>query len=189
MPRPPVLPTIDWKEIHKSGKTFKIWLKDGENADHVKKMKDKAENTVLTTEQEAYLESLSRTINVVIIAEDWCGDVVRHVPVLERMAKCTKKLRTRYITREQHPDVFVRFLTNGGEAIPKFVFLSNDFVECGNWGPMPADHRRIISRGKAAGKGKEARERVSALYKADPNCEQVVREFFELVEIAAAHHP
>ena len=69
-----------------------------------------------------------------------------------------------------------RFLTNGGEAIPKFVFLSEDYVECGNWGPMPEECRRLIARGKACGDVPAARKKVALLYEADPERRVVIDE-------------
>lgn len=189
MPRPPILPSIDWKKIHQSGKTFSQWLKDAENRDHAKRMRALKKEIALAPEIEGMLRSLPRKVYVVAIAEDWCGDVVRHVPMLERLASVTPRISVRYIMREQHPDVFVRFLTNGGEAIPKFVFLSDQWVECGNWGPMPAEHRRLISRGKAAGDVGAARRRVSALYEADPNGDTVIDELAELVCTAVCAQP
>jgi hypothetical protein len=98
-------------------------------------------------------------------------------------------VNVRYVTREQQKDVFVRFLTNGGEAIPKFVFLSEDYVECGSWGPMPEECRKLIARGKACGNVPAAREKVAALYDADPDRRVVVRELLELLQTAAAVSP
>jgi hypothetical protein len=109
--------------------------------------------------------------------------------VLERLARTGNRLRVRYVSREQHPDVFVRFLTNGGEAIPKFVCLNETFTECGHWGPMPEECRRIIARGKACGDVPAARRRTSALYAADPGRRTVVEELLELVRTAAAVTP
>ncbi|MDK2970911.1 MAG: hypothetical protein PWP23_666 [Candidatus Sumerlaeota bacterium] len=189
MPRPPILKPIDWEAVHQSGLPFAQWLDQGENPDHQARMRALVSELVLSPETRALLAGLSRTVNVVAIAEDWCGDVVRHAPVLEVLAQASKRLSVRYVSREQHPDVFVRFLTNGGEAIPKFVFLSDKWVECGNWGPMPAQHRRLIARGKAAGDVGAARRRVSALYDADPNCEEVVAELVELIVTASCTRP
>jgi len=83
----------------------------------------------------------------------------------------------------------VRFLTNGGEAIPKFVFLNEAFVECGNWGPMPDACREVIARGKACGNIPAARRKVSAMYDADPNLRAVVTELLHLIDIAACNSP
>jgi hypothetical protein len=115
--------------------------------------------------------------------------VVRHVPVLQRLAEAAPNLKLRFITRQQWPDVFTRFLTNGGEAIPKFVFLSDAFVECGSWGPMPAPLRDLIARGKACGNLAAARKKVAALYEADGNRRMVVSELLQLIDIAVSLEP
>ena len=115
--------------------------------------------------------------------------MVRHVPVLQRLAEAAPNLKVRFITRQQWPDVFVRFLTNGGEAIPKFVFLSADFVECGSWGPMPGPCRESIARGKACGNVAAARQKVHGLYEADGNRRMVVSELVQLIDIAASQEP
>jgi hypothetical protein len=139
---------------------------------------------VLDAVTHARLKAITRTVPVVCIAEDWCGDVVRHVPVIEAMAGACPRIETRFISRAQYPDVFARFLTNGGEAIPKFVFLTDNWVEVGNWGPMPNAYKPLIARGKSLGDVGPFRKRIGALYEADPNGEDVVADLISLVEIA-----
>jgi hypothetical protein len=190
MPKPPLLPILDWASIFESGRSFAAWLENGGSAENRRQMLEGVDRIPLEPQEEAWLRALNRPVHVVAIAEDWCGDVVRHVPVLEHLAGAGgDRLRVRYISREQHPDVFVRFLTNGGEAIPQFVFLSDRFVECGHWGPMPAACRGIIARGKACGDLPSARKRVSALYAADPERREVVRELLDLIGVAATATP
>ena len=138
---------------------------------------------------ESDLSSYLQARHVVAIAEDWCGDVVRHAPVLEGLAYFAPDMQVRYIRRADHKDVFAWFLTNGGEAIPKFVFLNDKFVECGNWGPMQEECRRLIARGKACGDLSAARRKVKELYDSDPNCMAVQRELLDLIEIATASTP
>ena len=137
MPKPPVLPVIDWKKVFDSGKMYAAWIAKGESSANRERIEAVRQDLVLEPEDARFLKALRKPVHVVAIAEDWCGDVVRHVPALQKLADTASHIRVRYISREQHPEVFVRFLTNGGEAIPKFVFLSDAFVECGNWGPMP----------------------------------------------------
>jgi hypothetical protein len=105
------------------------------------------------------------------------------------MAEAASRLKVRYISRQQHPGVFARFLTNGGEAIPKFIFLNDRFVECGHWGPMPGCCRELIARGKACGDVAAARKKVSACYEQDPTCRRVVWELLHLVDIAVSQEP
>ncbi|MGA2080569.1 MAG: thioredoxin family protein [Holophaga sp.] len=189
MPRPPTLPLIDWKAVFASGQTYSAWIAAGENAENRQKMEALRQAQDLEPQAVAFLGSLPRPVHVVAIAEDWCGDVVRHVPVLQRLAEAAPSLKVRFISRQQWPDVFTRFLTNGGEAIPKFVFLSDALVECGNWGPMPALTRELIARGKACNNVAAARKKVSAFYEADTGKRMVVEELLHLIDIAVTKEP
>ena len=189
MPRPPILPVLDWKAILASGRTFEEWLAAAEHDMNREELERRLTNMDLEPQVEALLGALPRPVYVVAIAEDWCGDVLRHVPVLQRLAQAAPNLEVRYITREQHKDVFVRFLTNGGEAIPKFIFVSSQFVECGNWGPMPAADRVLVARGKACGDLRAARSKVSQSYQTDVDQRIVVEELVELINIAVCTSP
>ena len=185
MPRPPILPTIDWRAVFAGGLDYDVWIRQGESPESRRKMEEDLAALALEPHQAAALAALPRDVHVLAIAEDWCGDVVRHVPPLQRLAAAGPRLHVRYVTRAGRPDVFARFLTCGGEAIPKFIFLSADFVECGHWGPMPERCRELIARGKALGDVKLARERVSALYAADPTRREAIEELMSLIAIAS----
>jgi hypothetical protein len=189
MPRPPILPTIDWKAVFDSGKTYADWLAAGESPENRNKMEAFREEVSLEPQMLGFLRALPRSVHVVAIAEDWCGDVVRHVPVLQRLADAAPTLNVRYIRRAQWPEVFARFLTNGGEAIPKFVFLNDRFVESGNWGPMPEGCKELIARGKACGDIAAARKKVSGIYEADHNKRMVLEELLHLIDIASTLEP
>lgn len=186
MPRPAILPVIGWKAVFDSGLDYAAWLASSESAEQRHKLVTQHGTLALEPTVAGQLAALPRPVHVVAIAEDWCGDVVRHVPVLQRMAEAAPLLKVRYISREQHPQVFLRFLTNGGEAIPKFIFLSDRFVECGSWGPMPEGCRELIARGKACGDVAAARRKVSARYEKDTMRRQVVTELLKLVDIAVS---
>ena len=189
MPQSPILPTIDWRKVFESGKDYEDWLASGESPPKCDRMEALRQDIALEPEIVDVLSTLQRPVHVIAIAEDWCGDVVRHVPVLQRLADTAPNLKVRFITRDQHPDVFVRFLTNGGEAIPKFIFLNEAFVECGNWGPMPEECRELIARGKACADMAAARMKVSALYEADSDLRVVVSELVHLIDIASSTEP
>jgi hypothetical protein len=189
MPRPPILPTVDWPTIWTFAQGFEDWLDAAESGLQRDAINAALAAQTLEPQEEAIVQHLARLVRVIAFAEDWCGDVVRHVPVLQALADVSGMVNVRYVTREQQKDVFVRFLTNGGEAIPKFVFLSEDYVECGSWGPMPEECRKLIARGKACGNVPAAREKVAALYDADPDRRVVVRELLELLQTAAAVSP
>jgi hypothetical protein len=189
MPRPPILPVIDWRGLFAAAKGYREWLAAAEFPDHATRMEQARGAQTLSPAHREALARVARTVNVVAIAEDWCGDVVRHVPVLMALADAQPLVQVRFIARTDRPDVFARFLTNGGEAIPKFVFLSDAFVETGNWGPMSAAARRLIARGKASGKGSDARQKVAAHYAADADRHEVATELIDLIEVASASEP
>jgi hypothetical protein len=186
---PPLLPQLDWKAIFESGLNYETWLAQEQKAERRDQIVEAFSLQQIPTLVQGALKALPRTVYVVAIAEAWCGDVIRHVPVLQRMIGLSPNMQVSYISREQHKEAFARFLTNGGEAIPKFVFLNNHFVECGNWGPMPEDCRKLIARGKACGDVGAARKKVAALYDADPEKLHVINELMALIETASAEAP
>jgi len=189
MPKPPLLPEVDWAGIFERGREFGSWLEHCEHEESRAKMLRDISDLGLRPQQAGFLKSLPNTVHVVAVAEDWCGDVVRHVPVLQCISDVAPKIEVRYISRAADLELFSRFLTNGGEAIPKFIFLNQTFVECGNWGPMPEACRELIARGKACGDVAAARTRVSARYEADPERQEVFRELLALIDIASGTRP
>lgn len=185
MPKPPILETIDWKSVYTSGQDFAAWLDSSDESAH-KRMTDQMNALELSADAVTALEAVSKPVHVVAIAEDWCGDVLRHVPVLETLTLHCAHLHTRYITRESNPDLFARYLTNGGEAIPKFIFLSDAFVECGNWGPMPQPYKDLISRGKACDDVGSARKIIYDAYMSGADRADAIAELLHLISIASS---
>ncbi len=189
MPKPPILPVIDWKSVFAKGKPYAEWIKTGENESNRRAMETLRGELELSEEDRAAIADLHRPVHVLAIAEDWCPDVVRHVPVLMKLAESSDRIQVHFVERETAPDAFARQLTLGGEAVPKFVFLSDQFVECGGWGPMPSDCREFIARGKACGDMKTARVKVFQRYQADPGCRTAFRELAALIQTAGCEAP
>jgi hypothetical protein len=184
MPRPPILPIPDRRAIFHSGLTWEAWLAQAEEPAQADRLRANYQAYTPPAEAVAALATIARPVHVIAIAESWCGDVIRHTPVLVRLLERQPLAQLRFISRAQYPDYFARFLTNGGEAIPKFVFCNHDFVEVGHWGPMSSTPRRLIAQGKACGDGTTARQRVSAFYEADQHREST-RELVDLAVLAA----
>ena len=185
----PILPVVNWKGIFESGRQYPVWLSMGATIEHRDKMEVIRRSLILEPQVVTYLDGLPRPVHVVAIAEDWSGDVVRHVPVLQRFAEVAPNLKIHFISRGLYPDIFVRYLTNGEEALPKFIFLNNVWEECGNWGPMPAACMELTARGKACGDPRTARKKVRALYEVDTDRRMVQRELLRLIHIASSREP
>jgi Thioredoxin len=85
-------------------------------------------------------KDLPRTLNVMALAEDWCGDVIANLPVLGRIAQESGKLNVRVHLRDQQPgsEIMDQYLKNGQfKSIPVFVFLDESFNELGVWIERP----------------------------------------------------
>ena len=91
--------------------------------------------------------ALPRPVKVVVLAEDWCGDVIANLPVLGRLAKESGKLDVRIFLRDQNEDIMQRYLNKGQfKSIPVFVFFDDDFRELGHWIERPASVTEVRAK-------------------------------------------
>ncbi len=87
----------------------------------------------------AFFAGLPQPLNVLVLAEDWCGDVIANLPVLGRLAQESGKLNLRIFLRDQNLDLMDQYLKDGQfRSIPTFVFFDADFNELGHWIERPA---------------------------------------------------
>jgi selT/selW/selH-like putative selenoprotein len=87
----------------------------------------------------AFFARLAQPVNVLVLAEDWCGDVLNNLPVLARLAEAGDKLHVRIFLRDQNLDIMDQYLKEGQfRSIPVFVFFDQNFNELGYWIERPA---------------------------------------------------
>src|SRR2546426_12127884 len=67
----------------------------------------------LSNEDLAAFRALPRPVRGVVLAEDWCGDVIANLPVLGRLAEDSGKLGVRIFPRESKEDIMTRLLNKG----------------------------------------------------------------------------
>ena len=106
---------------------------------------------VLDAETVRTFKSLPKPLRVLVLAEDWCGDVVANLPILGRLAKEVPTLDVRVFYRDQNLDLMERWLNQGKyQSIPVFVFFDENFRELGHWIERPASvtERRAADRKK-----------------------------------------
>jgi len=97
------------------------------------------QRVALDPETVRFFRSLPRPINVVALAEDWCGDVIANLPVLGRLAKEVGTLNVRVFYRDQNEDLINKWLNQGKyKSIPVFAFFDESFRELGHWIERPA---------------------------------------------------
>lgn len=86
----------------------------------------------------AAFKELPQPLNVLVIAEDWCADVIDNLPVLGRIAAESGKLNLRVFLRDQNLDLIDHYLKEGKfRSIPVFVFFDDDFKEIGRFIERP----------------------------------------------------
>lgn len=86
----------------------------------------------------AVFQRLREPLNVLVLAEDWCGDVIANLPILGRLAADSGRLNLRIFLRDQNPDLMDQYLNRGVyRSIPVFVFFDQAFNEVGRFIERP----------------------------------------------------
>lgn len=108
-------------------------------------------------ETEAYFASFNNRddIRCMIIAADWCGDVVRNMPVLFRVNE-QAGIPTEVMIMEQNLDLIDAYLTMGGRAIPIALYTDTGGHPLGQWGPRPAYVQEVMNAFKRDNPDREA---------------------------------
>ena len=106
---------------------------------------------VLDPETIRTFKGLPQPLRVLVLAEDWCGDVIANLPILGRILKEAPPLDVRIFYRDQNLDLMERWLNQGKyQSIPVFAFFGQNFRELGHWIERPASvtERRTQERKK-----------------------------------------
>lgn len=86
----------------------------------------------------AAFKNLPQPLNVLALAEDWCGDVIANLPILGRIAADSGKLNIRVFLRDQNADLMDLYLNRGEfRSIPTMVFFDDKFDEVGRFIERP----------------------------------------------------
>lgn len=146
------------RELFESGLTiddFKAQMR--QNRDKLEQSETEA---VIPAEERAFYTSLPEPLNVLVLAEDWCPDVVAGLSLVAKLARETGKLNVRVFLRDQHLDLADQYLKEGKyRSIPVLVFFDQNMREIGH----------IIERPvRATAEMRQARERYIAEHPENP---------------------
>jgi hypothetical protein len=84
----------------------------------------------LTSDELTGLRDLKNRLHILLLTEDWCGDAIRYLPALVRMAEERAGWDIRIFYRDAHPDLADRWLKHGTHrAIPVLVFFDEEWNE------------------------------------------------------------
>jgi len=115
---------------------------------HLDRFRENYEEFNLSAEDRDFFASLTCPLKALILAEDWCGDVVQSLPPILRMFELSPAIEYRIFRRDENPDIMDRYLTDGARAIPYLVFMDAGLNEVGRWGPRPEDCQAIMRNNK-----------------------------------------
>ena len=108
--------------------------------DYMAQMGDTRERTegnyaksALTDEERKFFGSVSGVRYVLMLAENWCGDVHRNSPLIAHVCEALPGCELRVFLRDQNVDLRDTFLNNGYQSIPVVVFFDKDWNEIGRW--------------------------------------------------------
>jgi len=86
---------------------------------------------------------------ILVIAEAWCPDVYRGVPVVARIAEASG-MTMKIVQRDENPDIMDEFLLDGrARAIPVAVFYTRAHQYIAHWIERPAVAHAEIARVRA----------------------------------------
>jgi thiol-disulfide isomerase/thioredoxin len=143
-----------------SGMTWQQYL------ERIKRNRDKFEynydETVLADGDVEAFRSLAAKpdgpAKVLALAEDWCPDVFRGLPVMIRIAEAAA-LELHIFPRDENPDIMNEFLNRGEcQSIPTFVFYTRDHRYIAHWIERPAKANAEMAQVMALFQGKHSEE-------------------------------
>ena len=101
----------------------------------------------LSEEQKKRVQGFNRGINILAMVGIWCGDCVRQIPMIRKIAEAAgDKVKLRVIERETSVELMEELRIVGAARLPMFVFLTEDFWEITRVG----DRLLPVYRAKAA---------------------------------------
>ena len=92
------------------------------------------------------LSNLKKEQIWLVITESWCGDAAQILPIIYKMSQLSQTISLRIVLRDANEDLMQQFLTNGGKAIPKLIFIEKESMHVfGDFGPRPIPAIKLIT--------------------------------------------
>ena len=106
---------------------------------------DNEQAVTLRPEDVEFFKNLPQPLHALILAEDWCGDVINNVPVVGQLAAQSGKLDIRVLLRDQNLDIMDRYLNHGAyRSVPTFIIMDDQLRELGNLKERPEPITRTL---------------------------------------------
>jgi len=136
---------------------------------NLERFRENYEKTTLEPEDAGFFASIATPLKVLILAEDWCGDVVQSLPPIVRILEQSPSIAYRIFRRDENLDIMDRYLTDGSRAIPYLVFMDDGLNELARWGPRPDECQAIMRDNKGRIPMEEIYPRIRSWYRQHGN--------------------
>lgn len=167
------------RERFDSGFSWQTYMEN--SVKNLERFHENYAQTNLNGDDARFFDTYTAEVNILILAEDWCGDVVQSLPQIVRLIERSGAVTYRIFRRDEHPDIRDSYLTDGAMAIPYMVFMDKDLNEREQWGPRPADCQAIMRNNKGKIPMDEIYPRLRAWYKENGQ-EPMIREIRGIFE-------
>ena len=89
-------------------------------------------------EDKEAIARLGKTLRVLVITEDWCGDALYNIPVLVKLVEGNPGVELRFFLRDKNPDLMDQYLNQGlYRSLPVFAFFDERMTEVGRFIERP----------------------------------------------------
>ena len=113
------------------GMTWKDYV--GQMGDTRARTEENSSKSGLTEDERKFFSGVNHVRYVMMLAENWCGDVHRNSPLVAHACEAMPNAELRVFLRDQNADLRDTFLNNGYQSIPVVVFFDKDWNEVGRW--------------------------------------------------------
>ena len=134
-----------FKEQFASACSYDEFLADAP-APHQERWKQYERLVSLSGSDRNLVESMTRTMNILVLAGVWCGDCARQGPMLRAIVACAPRMNLRFADNRSSTALQEELRINGAEKVPVVVVLSEDFFEIARFG----DRHLSVYRRKVA---------------------------------------
>jgi hypothetical protein len=113
------------------GLTWKDYM--AQMGDTQARTEDNYRKSELTPEERKFFSGVKNVKSVLMLAENWCGDVHRNSPLVAHICDAIPGCELRVFFRDKETDLRDALLNNGYQSIPVVVFFDKDWNEVGRW--------------------------------------------------------
>jgi hypothetical protein len=114
-----------------TGLTWKDYM--AQMGDTRARTEENYQKSVLTEDERKFFSGVKNIRYVVMLAENWCGDVHRNSPLVAHVVEAIPNAELRVFFRDKDTDLRYTFLNHGYQSIPVVVFFDKDWNEVGRW--------------------------------------------------------